>query len=320
MQEILSQTLQPSLETPPVYRRFLGGVQSLRLSLSAVTTIVALGVLTALLSALLADSRPPWEVAGGGFATLIAALSTATIAARWLGSRIGLFSGCLYLISGQILLGTATTSDRWFAAMGTTAVAAFAAASIAGRMPLVSGRLPAIIFYALLSAILFSIGPAPAVSVAVVCVLVQVSVQSGRGMRFFAAPLGIVVLAATTLAAWLVPGPGWSSAENAAWPFSTATWSQHVSEFIHLLAVRMPFDMLPWSPLVLVAIIVGICQGHYSTPFGRFLTLWLLAPLGMVLADLIGCHAAAVMVFPPLSILGGIGLAEIRVKIARLRN
>ena len=324
MQESLTHTLQPSLETPPVYRRFFGGAQSLRLATAEVVVIAGLGILTALISAVTADSRPAWEVASGGLAATIAALSTATIAARWLGSWIGLFSGCLYLISGQILFATATSGDRWLAAMGTTAVAAFAAANVAGRLPLVSGRLPAGLFYALAAAILFFNGPVSAVSIAVVCVLVLVSVRNGRGMRFFADPPGIVVLAAAALAAWLAPGPGWAAAGNAAWSggrvLSVESWPQDIDGFVYLLAARMPFDMLPWSPLVLVAIVVGIHQGHYSTPFGRFLTVWLLAPLGMAPAGLIGQDTAAVLVFPPLSILAGIGLVELRVKIARLRN
>ncbi len=192
MQKTLSQTLQPSLEAPPVYRRFLGGgTDVLRLSTSEVALIAGLGVLTALLSTVLVNSRPAWEVVSGGSAATIAALSTAAIAARWLGSRIGLFSGCLYLISGQTILATASPSDRWLAAMATTAVAAFAVASIAGRLPLVTGQWLARVFYALTAAILFCNGPAPAVAIVVICVLIVATVQNGRGMQFFADPPGV---------------------------------------------------------------------------------------------------------------------------------
>ena len=325
MQKTLQPSLQPSLQAPPVYRRFLaGGTQSLRLSAAGVAVIAGLGVLTSLLSTVFVSSRPPWEVVSSGSAATIGALSTAAIAAGWLGSRLGLFSGCLYLTSGQILLATASPSDRWFAAMAATAVAAFATASVAGRLPLVSARGPARVFYVLTAAILFFNGAVPAAAVVVVCVLVLATGQNCPGLRFFADPPGIAVLAVVALAAWLTPGPGWNAGWNTAWPggsiFSIAAWWELTDRFVHLLAVRIPFDALPWGPLALVAIVAGIQQGHYSTPFGRFLAVWLLAPLGMALAGLLGQDTAAVLIFPPLAIVGGIGLGELLVKISRLRR
>ncbi len=329
MQKILQHTLQPSLQAPPVYRHFLGGgTQSLRLSAAGVAVIAGLGVLTSLLTLLLSmvfvGSRPPWEVVSSGSAATIGALSTAAIAAGWLGSRLGLFSGCLYLMSGQILLATASPSDRWLAAMATTAVAAFAVASVAGRMPLVSGRWPVRVFYVLTAAMLFFNPAAPAIAIVVVCVLVLATEQNCPGLRFFADPPGIAVLTVVVLTAWLTPGFGWNAGWNTVWPggsiFSIEAWWELTDRFVYLLAVRIPFDALPWGPLVLVAIVVGIRQGHYSTPFGQFLAVWLLVPLGMALAGLLGQDTAAVLTFPPLAIFGGIGLGELLVKISRLRR
>ncbi len=169
---------------------------------------------------------------------------------------------------------------------------------------------------------LFFNGAAPAAAVAVVCVLVLATGQNCRGLRFFADLPGIVVLAVVASAAWLAPGPDWKAPGNTAWPggsiFSIEAWSQLTERFVYLLAVRIPFDVLPWGPLVLLAIVIGIRQGHYVTPLGRLLTVWLLAPLGLALSGLLSQNTAAVLVFPPLSIIGGMGLAELLVKIRRL--
>ena len=123
-QQNLPQTPQHSLEAPPVYRRFLaGGTQSLRLSAYEVTAIAGLGILTCLLSTLLVGSRPAWEIVSGGTAATIAALITAAIAANWLGRRVGLFCGCLFLLSAQVLLATASSSATCVAARIRTSTA-----------------------------------------------------------------------------------------------------------------------------------------------------------------------------------------------------
>lgn len=269
-----------SLDAPPVYRRFLaGGPEMLCLSPPGMGLIIALGVLSAVASMALAGFRQPGLGLSTGCAATIAALATAAIAARWLGGRAGVFSGCLYLLSGRILLGTGSTSSHWFAAMAVAAVGAVALGNVAGRLPTVCGRWPAVVFYGLVAAIFCFIGPMAAGGVVLTCVVFAVVGQSGRGLRFFADWLGLAVLAAILMAAastaWLLPGqyspvwprPQWTSGNV----FSAGAWSDLAAGFCNLLAVTIPIDLLPWGPLALVAIIVGVRQGHLTTPFGRFL-------------------------------------------------
>ncbi|MBN2291398.1 MAG: hypothetical protein JXM70_03170 [Pirellulales bacterium] len=325
MQKTFPQDMQASLDSPPVYRRFLaGGTQLLRLSAYEMSMIVGVGILTALISLLFTDFQSVWDFVSSVSATVITALLTAAIAAGWLGSRIGLYSGYMYLISGQVLLGTVSASERWLAAMATAAITAFALAGVAGRRPLISGRQPARLFYILTAAILFFYGPTFAATVVLLCVLFLATTQNHRGLRFFADPVGITVLLVGALAGWLIPGLGWNAAANTAWPggsiFSIPVWSELAGRLFSLVTVRIPFDILPWGPLVPLAIVLGIQQGHHNAPFGRFITVWLLTPLGMVLLGVIGQDAAAVLTLPALSITGSIGLVELLAKISRMRR
>ena len=325
MPKPLKKSQEFSLDAPPVYRRFLaGGPEMLRLSTPGMWLIIGLGMLTTMASIVFTDFRQPGLGLSSGCAATIAALATAAVAARWLGGRVGVFSGCLYLLSGRILLGTASTSDHWFAAMATAAVGAVALGNVAGRLPTVCGRWPAVVFYGLVAAIFIFIGPMAAGGVVLTCVVFAVVGQNGRGLRFFVDWLGLGVLAAILAAAastvWFLP-----EQYSTAWPrppwtygdiFSAGIWSDLAAGFCNLLTVTIPIDLLPWGPLALVAIIVGIRQGHHTTPFGRFLTVWVAAPLALALAGLLGREAAAALVFPPLAILCGLGLREILAKMA----
>lgn len=325
-----------SLDAPPVYRRFLaGGPEMLRLSTLGMGLIIALGVLITVALMAFTEFRQPGLSLSSGAAATIAAVATAAVAARWLGSRVGVFSGGIYLLSGRILLGTGATSEHWFAAMATAAVVVFAVGNVAGRLPPVCGRPPAMVFYGLVVAIFCFYGPMAAAAVVLTCGVFAIVGQNGRGLRFFVDWLGLgvstailaVILAAILAAAastvWLLPGQYSTAWPWFQWPkgniFYAGAWPDLADGFYHLLVVDIPIDLLPWGPLALVAIFVGIRQGHHTTPFGRFLAVWVVVPLVLALAGLLGRASAAAMIFSPLAILCGLGLCEILTKTARWR-
>jgi hypothetical protein len=307
---------EPSLDAPPVYRCFLaGGPEVLRLSTPGAWLIIGLGVLTAAVSMVFTESRQPGLALSSGCAATIAALATAAVAARWLGGRAGVFAGCFYLLSGRILLETGSAGGHWFAAMATAAVGVFALGTVAGRLPPVAGRWPAVVFYGLVAAICIFIGSMAAGGVVLTCVAFAAIGQSGRGLRFLVDWRGLAVLTAVVAmaASTVWPQPQWPSV----YIFSAGAWPDLAAGFRHLLVVDIPIDLLPWGPLALVAIAVGIRQGHHTAPFGRLLTVWVASPLVLTPLGLLDRAMAAALVFTPLVILCGLGLCEVLSKTAR---
>ena len=307
------------LEAPPVYRRFLAGeAASRRLSKRQIATIIGLGALVAVAVIAFTEFQRPESCVSMGVAATIGSLAVAALAAHRLTTRTGVFCGCLYLLNGRMFLSTGTAADHWLAALAAVAMFVFANANLSDRQALPNGNRSKIVFYALVGTVFFVFGPAAAFVVLATCGAFLVIACGRKGLGFLFNWFGLCVLAVAALAAWILP---YGHSISDFWPqlfgggaFSATRVTYIGAEFQHLLTVNIPIDLLPWGPLALVAIFVGIRQGHYSHPFGRFLTVWLATPLVLAAVGLLDRPVAAAVLFPPLVILCGIGLNDIITK------
>lgn len=326
MMETHEKTPQNSLYAPPVYRRFLGGgVTSLRLGFRGVSFVVAAGLAATAAAAAVHDGfLHPSLTLSSALAVTLGGLAVAAVAARWLGGRVGVFAGCLYALSGRMLMHGCTASDQWLAALSVMAVGIYAAGNVAGRLPVASKRYSSLVFYCFLTIILCVSDPMTAAAVLLTCLAYNVVGQECRGMGFFIDWPGPAVVAAVMVIAWYLPAgyaPSWyQQSWGQVFSLDSGNISELAQQLYHLLIVIIPIDLLPWGPLALVAIFVGLRYGHFSVPFGKFLMLWTLTPLVLVMTGLVGVEPTASLVYGPLVVLCGLGLRETLGKIRKLKR
>jgi len=290
----------------PVYKRFLtGGPESLRLSPKAVALVAGCG------AALLAIRLAGWMTCstsglGGQLTAAVAAIVTALLVAglagRWLGNQLGLLAGLVQLSGLHVLGGFAAAAEAISGAAVASAMGAFALANVPGRLP--PGRKPwvAWAFYAGSGVSLLAAGPIGPATILAGCLLFLLANQDARGLRFFASPTaaGLFVL---VVLAWLL---GEAPAGPTAWQ---GDWLRLSSRSASPLAWRVFLEpallILPWTPLVVLAVVVGFRGGHYATPIWRFLGCWVLGSIGVGLLGDVPYTAATL---PPLAIIGAAGL------------
>ena len=285
----------------------------LRLSPSASAVVVGgglivLGIARAV-SALGGAAGPAVWWPSVAAATLTAWL-VAAIAARWLGSRLGVLAGLIQLtvqLTGiHVLLPTGeVAAEMLLCAAVSAAMGAFALANVPGRLPLVDQRWTSWAFYAAAGVSFILAGPIGPAFIVTGCLLFLFLSADSRGARFFASPVGIavfVLMVAVRLAqpdvaqgAWAVPagiaggplGPRISPPEVLGW-----------------LAVAG----LPWTPLVVVTVALGLRQGYYATPIWRFFGCWALGPLVLAAVGGFRNQSQLCPLLPPLAVIGAAGL------------
>jgi hypothetical protein len=305
-------TTGPSLDAPPIYRRFLaGGEDGLSPSARAfVVLALAGGGLLALawLFGAGGDSTACLRFASNAAGAAFCAFVLAWIAARWLGRRMGLLAGFAWLTSAGVLAGRV---DAWTAFAISLALGLFAVAEVAGRTARITDRAIRLAFHVAVGLALVFVGPDAAITVLAIC-LVAVSVsQTACSLRFLADPAGLGILAAAVTARFLIAYAAGLSA-SATWMPGSAAGSSPIG-----FLASVAWGGLPWWPLAAVAVVVGIGQGHYATPFWRLCGCWVLVPAGLAVLGVAHDAVAMAAMLPPLCVLAaaGTGWAYTRIRL-----
>ena len=301
--------------TTPVYRRLLaGGDEPLRLSSSAAGVVVGGGlVLLGITRAapILGGAAGPAAWWPSAIAATLTAWLVAELAARWLGSRLGATAGLALLTSLQVLL-----PDRWataemlFCASVSAAMWAFALANVPGRLPLVVHQWTRRGFYAAAGGSFVLAGPVGPAFILTGCLLFLILSADSRGLRFFACPTGIVVFALLAAVRYALPRDlvdTWAAASGVMGAASGTGIS--LPALLRWLGVAG----LPWTPLVVPTVAVGLHQGHYATPVWRFFGCWTLGPLALTAVGGWRDHAQLSPLLPPLAVMAAAGLGGLSI-------
>jgi hypothetical protein len=300
--------MEPSLDFPPVYRNMLsGGPARLRLSRRHLGLLLAGGVTLAAILAIrcLVESG---ETAGLGLATAVgatlAAVLTGAIAARWLGGGTATLAGLIYLV-GVAMLPDVINSP--FSAIALTAIGSFALAAVPGRLPVDARWGVGLTFYVALGAAVAVAGPRGAGAILVTCVAVVLVSQNARVLRFFLHPWGVAVFAFSTLAWWLAKHADTTISFNGDW---TTTVERLTFRPERWLAPTLVWTAILFCiPFAVVALVMGLRQGHLSAPFWRYVGCWIVTPLGLAVLGILAPPVAVALLLPPLAIIAASGVA-----------
>jgi hypothetical protein len=313
-------TPEQPLHAPQIYTRFLaGGPSPLRLSLPDTMLVVVGGLI---LTGTAAAASTAWGVAGPGAwlpraaAATLAAWVTAALAARWLGSRLGALAGLAQLTSVHVLLPhRASAAEMLYCAAVAAAMGAFALANVPGRLPLVDERWTRWGFYAAAGTTYVLAGPVGPAFILAGCLLFLLLCADSRGARFFASPVGIAVFALLVAARLARPNEGLAGLFLTPSDMAGETLGPAISlrELFRWLAVAG----LPWTPLAVLAVAVGLRRGHYATPIWRFLGCWVLGPLALVAVGGFRDRAQLGPLFAPLAVTAAAGLGALVIRCRR---
>jgi hypothetical protein len=296
--------------TAPVYRRFLaGGPETLRLSLPAAAVVVIGGLIpVGITGAASIFGGVPGSVSWwpSAVAATLTAWLLAALAARWLGSRLGALAGLVQLSTGHVLLPRwGTGADMLFCAAVLAAMGTFALANVPGRLPLVEHRWTRWGFYAATGLSFVWAGPIGPALIVTGCLLFLILCADGRGVRFFASPLGIAIFALMVAVRLAQPGD-----PPDVWVASCSVEGETLG-----LPISLPESLcwlawtgLPWTPLVVLTVAVGLRQGHYATPIWRFFGCWAAAALMVAAAGGFRDQAQLSPILPPLAVTSAAGL------------
>ncbi len=291
----MNVVVPPDMQTV-LPRLLAGGPENLRLSRGAALTLAAVSVTASIVQQTVGDSSlglsPP------GLVAACAAMITAGLAARWLGTPIGLAAGVAELAALHIFrLPLGGRIDGLLCLLAALAMGAFALANVCGGRPTSTLRSLPGAFYAAVGLTLLYFGWREAAALLIACCAYLVLNQDGRAFHFLIRPLGLGIFAACAGLAILLPGyltnphpqalPGWHSLKTVA------------------------LETLPWAPLCAVAIAMGCWRGHYATAFWQFVVCWSAVPLLSAVLGSMGGPPALAIASPPLSILAAAGLWEI---------
>jgi len=306
--------LQGTPRSGLVYRNLLGGGdEPWCLSRADCGLLAVAGVLLPCvgLAAGAAESLG-WGAAALVLGHMFSGLCVAVISARWLGRRTGTLAGLLYLSSLYVLLpGRHSTMLSVFSLTVVAAMGAFAGAEVPGRRP-PAERGPAFcVFCVALAAAGVLGGLAGSGCLLGVCFVYLLLFQDVRGLGFFAGwpkvALAAVCAGGPCLAIHLLASPDpWHGLPPGAAPDWRGMWSSGPEGGF----AGVGPGMLPWAPLALVAIVAGLRQGHYATPFARLLLAWLAVPAALGLLGILPAGLAWASFAPWVAIVSGAGLVE----------
>ncbi len=289
-----------SLYAPPVQRRFLaGGPDVLRLSVSAAVAIIGVAALVLPIAAATFD----WLSVSAGAA---AALATASLSSRWLGGRLGLAAGIVQLTGLGVLTSVGRgAAEMLFCAAVTLTMSAFAVGNVPGRLATADRRSTRLAFYACLGLTFVLAGAAGPVLVLAGCVLFVVTCGDSRAVRFLADPVAIGLFALLVGARLVCP-------VERLWPDIVLACSSGEGSALQLSFPAMLSGLaaatVPWTPLIVAALVVALRQGHAATPIWRLFGCWLIGPLALMAVGVEYCHGPYLGVFlPPLAVMGAVG-------------
>jgi 4-amino-4-deoxy-L-arabinose transferase-like glycosyltransferase len=252
--------------------------------------------------------RLPSAVMGIAMALLVAAMAT-----RWLGNRIGLLAGLVYLSSVGVLVdGRAGGPDALLALTVAAAVAAFGLGNAGGRRPLRREAWIAWVFYGATGVSFLLTGPVGPIFILGICILYLYLAEDPQGLRFFVCPAGIAIFVLLAVAwpatIWIVRPAGW----DGHWQFLCGWFGAR--PWAEVSAARLLPDLallaLPWTPFVLVAGLGGLWQGHTATPAWRLFGSWAAAPLGLMAAGLFREQPPLCILLPPVVVMAATGVTE----------
>jgi len=296
--------IEPSLNAPPVYRRMLaGGAEPLRLSRAGVAAVLAGAA--ALAGVLWFRRHVGWDgpdVAfwstwlGAGATALVVAL----LVARWLAGPLATAAGLLCLSAAAVLPGAI---DAPPGAVAAGAFALFALANVPGRLRVVTRPEVAWGCFALIAAVTVCFGPLTGGAILATCVAMVLAGQNSRALRQFIRPAPLAILAVGA-AVWLICGP----------EFDYPGVQPHR---LLTLAVEAMVALLPWSPMAVVALVVGVRQGHWAAPFWRLVGCWIAAPVVLAPLGILQPPAALAICVPGLAILTAAGAAVLLPAVRR---
>ncbi len=290
-----------SQETPPLFPRFLaGGPAQLRLGPASVAVLLGGGAAAQAATGIL--GRQPqggWLIWGeSAEGTILGALLTAMLAARWLGRPVGLAAGllqltCLYCLGLVAPLGPL---DSLVTVLVAAALGIFALANVPGRLAVDERLRMPVIFYAAAAGLLcLGHGVGLFAEVLLPCLVYVLLNQDGRAFRFLIHPLGLgvaAILAACAIQLGCATTTGPAAAVGWGWP------------------VALAVGMLPWWPLSLMAVAAGCRRGDYATSFWRLAACGALSPMVLAAAGLLDGRSALAASCGPVSIFSAAGLHE----------
>jgi 4-amino-4-deoxy-L-arabinose transferase-like glycosyltransferase len=281
----------------------------LRLTLKATAGVLGGGlVLLGIRAATLAfGSQIAWAATlRTAAAAMLTAVLSAALAARWLGGRVGLLTGLIYLTTRHVIMPTpAAAADMPLSAAVAAAMAAFALANVPGRLPLIDREATRWAFY---TAVGFSVVLSGAVGPLLIfagCLALLLLTEDRNGLRFLADRGGIALLL-LLIAFRLVWAAAWQdvAAQSQCLPGGLSwPWTLRLDVLTALAGAAMP-----WTPLALATVVLGVWQGHDATAVWRFFACWILGPLLLAVLGVLGQGAVLGALLPPLAAVSAAGL------------
>jgi len=312
-----SPAAQAALDAPPVYRRMLaGGAESLRpgrLDWAMLLPLAAgLGVLAGAIQGI--GPVGALGLAAGG---VLAGAACAMLTTRWLGRTLGRWAGLAIVANAGVLLGLVSP---WTAALAAASVGLFGLRHTPGRLPCATSRIVPVVYYSVLVVWLLIRGPAEPITVFLACAAYLVIGQDTRGLGRLLLGAGPIALAGAWLAGWLAETyAGLSLAPAGAffWPhlrMADAALGSAAAD----LGIRLAVAMFPWTPLGILALGVGLRQGHHVAPIGRLILAWAVVPLAMALAGGLDGRSAVSLALPGTAVLAASGAATLVAQARRV--
>jgi len=263
-------------------------------------------------------------------AAMAVALLIAHLAARHFGDRAGLLTGLIQLTCYYMLnWGRLAEADIFLCAFATGAMVCFSLATVSVEPP--HGAAPEgsdganprraalrLGFFALTGLSFLAKGPIGLMFIFLAVAAFAV-VRRGREIaRFFWSPTGWLILLVCIL--------GWPVAAWLSHPPIVEAWRREMSDtatggfgtdpfYTYLHAI--PFDLLPWTPLVIAGLWLLWKRGLFRRPAGQFFLCWF-AP-GFVALHLIAMksHHYPMPLLPPFSIAAAVALLELARRLRR---
>jgi 4-amino-4-deoxy-L-arabinose transferase-like glycosyltransferase len=239
---------------------------------------------------------------------VLSALIIAALAARWLGDRIGLYSGLIQLTSVYVQAqGRRAEPDMMLCAAVSAAVAVFAFANVESRERQSPMGLRPWMFYLAAAISFLPKGPIGPVLVFLPCA--AFALRRRRTLAFLLDPLGIALFIFLVVI--------WPLAVYWAYPPAIASlWREHTvrlsgawgtqSRLLYLYSTLLL--TLPWTPLLIIGGAALWRNRAWAAPIWRLLGLWFtLGAIFLSLSPFKHWHYL-VPVLPPLSILAAFGL------------
>jgi hypothetical protein len=239
-------------------------------------------------------------------------LLVAALAARWLGSRAGLLAGLVQMTAASLLPGPAALPDALFCLVFSVALGAFLVAQVPGSPPLADRPALRILFFVAAVIACMLAGPVSMALIFAVCVCYLALSQDRRGSQFLYDRVGLGIFGLVAVA-WLITvrWVGWSSAGLVDWAcFQTLAGRNGLGAAAPawgMAALRLSV----FAPLALPAICSGLRNGHYATPFWRFLACWSLGPLVLLTVGRFRFDLHIGALLPPLAIVSAVGLESL---------